>query len=190
MKTKQLSIHKSSYIDKNVKIGDGTKIWHFSHICENTKIGKNCTIGQNVMLGPDAQIGDGCKIQNNVSVFKGVILGDNVFCGPSCVFTNVNNPRAEINRKKEIKNTIVKDGVTIGANATIVCGITIGEYAFIGAGAVINKTVLPFSLMLGVPAKQVGWVSKAGIKLDKNLVCPLDGSKYYLENNKLILSNS
>ena len=188
MTKNKIFIHESTYIDQDVEIGNDTKIWHFTHICKQTKIGESCTIGQNVMIGPGVKIGNKCKIQNNVSVYNGVSLGNGVFCGPSCVFTNVLNPRAEINRKKEIKKTIVYDGVTFGANSTIVCGVTIGEYALIGAGAVITKNVLPFSLMVGVPAKRIGWVSKAGIKLDKSLQCPVDGTKYILKNNKLSLS--
>lgn len=158
-------IHESAYIDNNVSIGNNTKVWHFSHICENVRIGNDCIIGQNVMIGPDVKIGNKCKIQNNVSVFKGVQLGNGVFCGPSCVFTNVVNPRAEIEKKKEFKKTIIEDGVTIGANATIICGLEIGEYSFIGAGAVVTKNVLPYSLIVGVPGKKICWVNKEGNKL-------------------------
>jgi UDP-2-acetamido-3-amino-2,3-dideoxy-glucuronate N-acetyltransferase len=162
---KEVFVHESSYIDENVEIGSGTKIWHFSHILKNTKIGSNVIIGQNVMIGPDVTIGNNCKIQNNVSVYKGVILEDDVFCGPSCVFTNVYNPRAFIERKHEFRNTLVKRGATIGANATIVCGVTIGEYAFIGAGAVVTKDVPDYALVVGVPARQIGWVCQCGNKL-------------------------
>ena len=158
-------VHESSYIDENVEIGDGTKIWHFCHILKNTQIGKSCIIGQNCMIGPDVKIGNNCKIQNNVSVYKGVTLEDNVFIGPSAVFTNVLTPRAFIERKHKFKSTFVKKGATIGANATIVCGITIGEYALIGAGAVVTKDVPPYSLVLGNPAKKVGWVCKCGVVL-------------------------
>ncbi|MCZ4282357.1 DapH/DapD/GlmU-related protein [Kiloniella laminariae] len=171
-------IHESSYIDANVKIGEGTKIWHFSHILGDVTIGKNCTLGQNVMIGPSVKIGDNCKIQNNVSIYKGITIEDGVFCGPSCVFTNVNNPRAEIERKEEFLDTTVRRGATIGANATIVCGHELGEYSFIAAGAVVTKNVKPFALMAGVPAKQIGWMSKAGSKLEKNLVCPIDNTEY------------
>ena len=165
MENKIFFVHKSSYIDEPVEIGEGTKIWHFSHILSNTKIGKNCIIGQNCMIGPDVRIGDRCKIQNNVSVYKGVELEDDVFCGPSCVFTNILTPRAFIERKHEFKKTLVKTGATIGANATIVCGNTIGKYAMIGAGAVVVSDVEDYALYIGVPAKRVGWVCKCGIVL-------------------------
>ena len=163
LKTKNYYAHESSYIDEHVKIGEGTKIWHFSHILKNTEIGINCIIGQNCMIGPDVKIGNGCKIQNNVSIYKGVELEDYVFCGPSCVFTNVLTPRAFIERKHEFKKTLVKKGATIGANATIVCGNTIGEYAMIGAGAVITTDVENYALYTGVPAKRSGWVCKCGV---------------------------
>ncbi|MEW5758345.1 MAG: Gfo/Idh/MocA family oxidoreductase [Candidatus Omnitrophota bacterium] len=158
-------IHESSYIDENVEIGQGTKIWHFSHILKNSKIGEKCIIGQNVCIGPDVIIGDRCKIQNNVSVYSSITLEDDVFCGPSCVFTNVYNPRAFIERKNEFKPTLVKKGASIGANATIVCGVTIGRYAFIGAGAVVKKDVPDYAVVVGVPAKQIGWVCECGAKL-------------------------
>ncbi len=173
-----VTIHESAYVDMPSEIGAGTKIWHFSHVLANTKIGKNCVIGQNCVLGPDVSVGDNCKIQNNVSLYKGVILEDGVFCGPSCVFTNVNNPRAEIERKTEYRMTLVKRGTTIGANATIVCGHTLGEYSFIAAGAVVAADVSAYALMAGVPAKRIGWMSRAGGKLDADLVCPLDGTQY------------
>jgi UDP-2-acetamido-3-amino-2,3-dideoxy-glucuronate N-acetyltransferase len=162
---KSFYVHESSYIDDNVEIGEGTKIWHFCHILKNTQIGKNCIIGQNCMIGPDVRIGDKCKIQNNVSVYKGVILEDEVFVGPSAVFTNVLTPRAFIERKHEFKTTLVKKGATIGANATIVCGNTIGKYALIGAGAVVTKNVPDYGLVLGNPARLVGWVCKCGVVL-------------------------
>ena len=171
-------IHESSFIDENVNIGSGTKIWHFSHILGNCDIGNNCSFGQNVMVGPNVSIGDNVKIQNNVSIYEGVTLEDNVFCGPSCVFTNVNNPRSHVTRKDEYRNTIVKNGASIGANATIVCGYNLGEYCFIAAGAVVNKDVPAFAVMAGVPAKRIGWISKAGAILDDNLKCPIDGSLY------------
>ncbi len=147
---------------------------------KNSRIGENCVIGQNVSIGPDVTIGDRCKIQNNVSVYPGVTLEDGVFCGPSCVFTNVMNPRAEIERKNEFRPTLVKRGATIGANATIVCGSRLGEYCFIAAGAVVTKDVLPFALVAGVPARRIGWVSHSGERLGKDLVCPREGRRYRL----------
>ncbi len=158
-------VHESSYVDEGVEIGQGTKIWHFSHILKGSKIGKNCIIGQNVVIGPDVVVGNKCKIQNNVSLYKGVTLEDEVFCGPSCVFTNVYNPRAFIERKHEFRPTLVKRGATIGANSTIVCGVTIGEYALIAAGAVVKKDVPPHAIVAGVPAKQIGWACKCGVTL-------------------------
>lgn len=155
-------VHKSSYIDTNVKIGDGTKIWHFSHILKNTKIGKNCIIGQNVTVGPNVTIGDNVKIQNNVSIFDGITLEDSVFCGPSCVFMNVINPRSHIDRKNEYQKTLIRQGTTIGANATILCGVTIGKYAFIGAGAIVTKDVPPYTLVYGVAAKERRHIEKDG----------------------------
>jgi UDP-2-acetamido-3-amino-2,3-dideoxy-glucuronate N-acetyltransferase len=155
-------LHPSSFIDNNVEIGQNTKIWHFSHILSNTKIGKNCSFGQNCVVGPKVTIGNGVKVQNNVSIYEGVAIEDDVFLGPSMVFTNVINPRAFIVRKDEFKKTLLKKGCSIGANATIVCGVTIGEYALIGSGAVVNKDVKPYALMVGVPAKQIGWVGISG----------------------------
>ena len=157
-------VHESSYIDEGAEIGDGTKIWHFSHIMSGAKIGKNCSIGQNVNVGSRAIIGNGVKIQNNVSVYDDVIIEDDVFCGPSCVFTNVINPRAFVERKHEYKKTNVKKGASIGANATIVCGVTIGEYAMIGAGSVVTKDVPSYSLAYGNPARIYGKVNKSGEK--------------------------
>lgn len=174
----EVFIHESAYVDSPVDIGAGTKIWHFCHVLANVTIGKNCSLGQNVMAGPDVVIGDNCKVQNNVSLYKGVVLEDGVFCGPSCVFTNVNNPRAEIERKSEFRQTLVKRGATIGANATIVCGHSLGEYSFIAAGAVVTSDVVPYALMAGVPAKRIGWMSKSGERLGEDLVCPADGVKY------------
>lgn len=184
---KNVFIHESSYIDDNVNIGSGSKIWHFSHVLSNTTIGENCSFGQNVVVGPNVKIGNNVKVQNNVSLYDGVILEDDVFCGPSCVFTNVHNPRSAIERKNEYLTTLVKRGASIGANATIICGNELGEYCFIGAGAVVTKNVPSFALMVGSPAKRVGWMSKSGIKLDANLICPVDGSKYAeLSENQLI----
>jgi len=173
-----VSIHESSYVDEPVQIGEGTVIWHFCHILADSKIGKNCSIGQNVMIGPKVTIGSGCKIQNNVSLYEGVVLEDDVFCGPSCVFTNVLNPRAFISRKTEFKPTLAKRGATIGANATILCGNTIGAHSFIAAGAVVTKDVTDFALMAGVPARRIGWVSRAGERLGRDLVCPREGRRY------------
>lgn len=171
-------VHESSYVDEPCEIGPGTRIWHFSHILPRVVIGRDCIIGQGVMVGPGVTIGDGCKLQNNVSVYEGVILEDRVFCGPSCVFTNVYNPRAEISRKHEIRRTLVRRGATIGANATIVCGVTIGRYAFVGAGAVVNRDVPDYALMTGIPARRTGWMSRAGARLGPELTCPIDGSRY------------
>jgi len=173
-------VHESSYVDESVEIGRGTKIWHFSHILSGTQIGEDCVLSQNVMVGPNVRVGDRCKIQNNVSLYKGVILEEGVFCGPSCVFTNVNTPRAEIERKDEFAETLVRRGVTIGANATIVCGVELGEYCFIAAGATVTRDVRPFALMAGTPAKQIGWVSHSGEVLGADLVCPRTGTKYTL----------
>ncbi len=179
-------IHESSYVDENVSIGENTKIWHFSHILSNTTIGSGCSFGQNVVVGPNVIVGNNVKIQNNVSVYDGVTLEDDVFCGPSCVFTNVNNPRSEIIRKNEYRKTLVKFGASIGANATIVCGNDLGEYCFIAAGAVVTKEVPAYALMAGTPAKRIGWISKAGGRLGDDLICPIDGSKYRLVSaNKL-----
>lgn len=173
-------IHESSYVDQPVHIGRGSRIWHFSHILAGTWIGKNCTIGQNVMIGPDVRIGNNCKIQNNVSIYKGVVLEDNVFCGPSCVFTNVANPRAEIDRHAQFRPTLVGTGVTIGANATIICGNTLGPYSFVAAGAVVTADVPAHALVAGVPARRLGWVSHAGERLTEDLKCPRTGQTYEL----------
>lgn len=178
-------IHESSYIDENVSIGDNSKIWHFSHILKNCTIGLSCSLGQNVVVGPNVEIGNNVKIQNNVSIYEGVTLEDGVFCGPSCVFTNVNNPRSDVVRKDEYRQTIVKQGASIGANATIICGNNLGEYSFIAAGAVITKDVSPFAIMAGTPAVRIGWMSKAGARLGDDLVCPIDGTVYKLINNIL-----
>ena len=171
-------IHNTAVIDYPCEIGEGTKIWHFSHVLSGANIGRNCIIGQNVMLGPDVHIGNNCKIQNNVSIYKGVTLEDNVFCGPSCVFTNVNTPRADIDRKDEFLKTHVGKGATIGANATVVCGSNLGAYCFIAAGAVVTKDIPAHALVAGVPAKRVAWVSHAGERLGSDLICPRSGRKY------------
>ena len=179
--------HESSYIDNGCQIGEGTKIWHFSHIMSNCIIGKNCNIGQNVVISPDVRLGDNVKIQNYVSVYTGVICEDDVFLGPSMVFTNVINPRSHVSRKNEYKQTIVRKGASIGANATIVCGNEIGEYALIGAGSVVTKNVKPYALMVGNPARQIGWVSENGQKLefDENgiAICTETKQSYHLKNN-------
>jgi len=171
-------IHETAVIDAGATIGEGTKIWHFSHVLGHSRVGAHCTIGQNVAIGPDVAIGNGCKIQNNVSVYKGVTLEDGVFCGPSMVFTNVLTPRAHVERKNEFSPTLVKRGATLGANCTIICGHTIGEYAMIGAGAVVTKDVEPHALMLGNPARRAGWVSRSGERLGADLVCPRTGERY------------
>jgi UDP-2-acetamido-3-amino-2,3-dideoxy-glucuronate N-acetyltransferase len=171
-------IHETCWVDDGCQIGAGTRIWHFSHIRENAVIGEKCNIGQNVMVGAGVRIGDGCKIQNNVSVYEKVHLEDEVFCGPSCVFTNVLTPRAFIERKDELLPTVVRRGATIGANATIVCGHEIGQYAMVGAGAVVTTDVAPFALVAGNPAVQRGWVGHAGEVLGADLVCPRTGRRY------------
>jgi UDP-2-acetamido-3-amino-2,3-dideoxy-glucuronate N-acetyltransferase len=179
-------VHHTACVDTPVDLGEGTRIWHFSHILPNTRIGRDCVIGQNVSAGPDVVIGDNCKIQNNVSIYKGVTLEDGVFCGPSCVFTNVLNPRAEISRKAEFLPTLVRRGVTIGANATVVCGVELGEYCFIAAGAVVTRSVPAFALMTGAPARQAGWVSHDGERLGPDLVCPRSGRRYRLKAGGLL----
>ena len=175
--------HETAVIDLPCEIGQGTKIWHFSHVMSGARIGGNCNIGQNVYIDRDAVVGDGCKIQNNVSVYRGVRLEDEVFCGPSMVFTNVFNPRAFIERKSEFRDTLVKRGATLGANCTIVCGVTIGEYALIGAGSVVTRNVAPYTLMYGVPAYQQGWVCRCGVVLPETgeINCPECGSAYRLD---------
>jgi UDP-2-acetamido-3-amino-2,3-dideoxy-glucuronate N-acetyltransferase len=183
--------HESAIIHPDASIGEGTKIWHFSHIMANCKIGKGCNIGQNVVVSTDVALGDNVKVQNNVSIYSGVICEDDVFLGPSMVFTNVINPRSHVVRRGQYAKTIVRKGASIGANATIVCGHEIGEYAFIGAGAVVTKEVLPYALVLGNPARQVGWMSKFGHKLVFNAEgmasCPESGENYQLNENNLII---
>ncbi|MEL7214113.1 MAG: DapH/DapD/GlmU-related protein [Pseudomonadota bacterium] len=183
-------VHESAYVDDGVEIGAGTKIWHFVHVLGGTRIGKNVILGQNVMAGPDVTIGDGCKVQNNVALYKGVTLEQDVFCGPSCVFTNVLTPRAHVERKDEFGETFVGQGATIGANATIVCGHHLGAYCMIAAGAVVTKDVPEFALAAGVPAKQIGWVSKSGERLGDDLICPRTGERYVKENGVLRLEES
>ena len=187
MDNKTYFAHETAVIDDNCDIGDGTKIWHFSHIMPNCKIGKACNIGQNVVVSPQVILGNNVKVQNNVSIYTGVICEDDVFLGPSMVFTNVINPRSAVNRKEEYMKTTVKKGVSIGANATIVCGNDIGEFAFIGAGAVVVKEIKPYALVVGNPSKQIGWISEFGHRLhfDKNniAVCPESNENYELKNN-------
>lgn len=171
-------MHPSSFIDPDVTIGNGSKVWHFCHVLAHCKIGEVCVLGQNVMVGPNVTIGNGCKIQNNVSIYDGVTLEDEVFCGPSCVFTNVSTPRAFIERKDEFLPTLVRMGASIGANATIICGTTIGAFAMVGAGSVVTRDVLDYQLVIGSPAQPRGWVSRSGNRLGTNLTCPLTGEKY------------
>ena len=186
-------VHSTAIVDDGAQIGEGSRIWHWSHVCGEAKIGKGVSLGQNVFIGNKVTIGNKCRIQNNVSVYDNVHLEEGVFCGPSMVFTNVYNPRSLIERKNEYKDTVVKKGATLGANCTIVCGVTIGEYAFVGAGAVINKDVKPYALMVGVPAKQIGWMSQYGEKLDLPLngeiqtICPHTQQRYQLTNDRVIL---
>ncbi|UUD64062.1 UDP-2-acetamido-3-amino-2,3-dideoxy-D-glucuronate N-acetyltransferase [Pseudomonas seleniipraecipitans] len=184
-------VHASAIIDEGAQIGDGSRVWHFVHVCAGARIGKGVSLGQNVFVGNNVLIGDNCKIQNNVSVYDNVTLENGVFCGPSMVFTNVYNPRSLIERKNEYRDTLVKKGATLGANCTIVCGVTIGEFAFVGAGAVINKDVPAYALMVGVPARQIGWMSEFGDQLDLPLAgegsapCIHTGARYVLRNNVL-----
>ena len=184
-------IHKTAIIDDGADIGDGSQIWHWVHICGGAKIGTNVTIGQNVFISNKVVIGNNCKIQNNVSIYDNIFLEEGVFCGPSMVFTNVYNPRSFVDRKKEYKDTLVKKGATLGANCTIICGLTIGEFAFIGAGAVVTKDVPPYALFAGVPARQIGWMSEYGEKLDlplsgnKKIICEHSGKIYQLKNSDL-----
>lgn len=189
MTEKNYFAHETAVIDEGAEIGDGVKIWHFSHIMPNCKIGDGCNIGQNVVVSPDVVLGKNVKVQNNVSIYTGVVCEDDVFLGPSMVFTNVINPRSAVNRKSEYARTIVKKGASIGANATIICGNNIGEFAFIGAGAVVTKDVPAYALVVGNPSKQTGWMSEYGNRLefdnDGIAVCPESGEKYLLENSEV-----
>ncbi len=182
-------VHESSYVDDGAVIGDGTKIWHFSHIMSGAKIGENCSLGQNVNIGSKAVIGNRVKVQNNVSIYDDVIIEDDAFCGPSCVFTNVINPRSFIIRKNEYKHTHIEKGASIGANATIVCGVTLGKYSFIGAGSVVTRDVPDYALMYGTPAKRHGWICECGEKLNENLYCRVCG-KAYLEKDGVLSPNN
>lgn len=181
-------IHPTAVIDQGADIGERTRVWHWVHICSGAKIGEECSLGQNVYIGDDVLIGNKVKVQNGVSIYDAVTLEDGVFCGPSMVFTNVRNPRAEVSRKGEYRRTVVRKGATLGANCTVVCGITIGEYAFIGAGAVVAKDVKPFALVVGVPARQIGWMSRHGERLDLPLkgigeaICSATGERYRITN--------
>lgn len=181
-------IHPSAIVDEGAEIGDGSRVWHFVHVCGGARIGKGVSLGQNVFVGNRVAIGDRCKVQNNVSIYDNVTLEEGVFCGPSMVFTNVYNPRALIERKDEYRNTLIRRGASLGANCTVVCGVTVGAFAFVGAGAVINRDVPDFALMAGVPARQIGWMSAFGEKLDLPLkgnaetTCPHTGDTYRLED--------
>jgi UDP-2-acetamido-3-amino-2,3-dideoxy-glucuronate N-acetyltransferase len=185
------TVHPSAIVDDGAQIGQGSRVWHFAHVCGGARIGKGVSLGQNVFVGNKVVIGDRCKIQNNVSVYDNVTLEDGVFCGPSMVFTNVYNPRSLIERKSEYRNTLVKKGATLGANCTIVCGTTVGEYAFVGAGSVVNKDVKPYALVAGVPAKQIGWMSEYGEQIPLPLegegryACPHSGHIYILSQQQM-----
>jgi UDP-2-acetamido-3-amino-2,3-dideoxy-glucuronate N-acetyltransferase len=180
--------HPTAVVDDGAEIGLGTKIWHFAHILPGTKIGARCVVSQNVMIGPKVTVGNGCKIQNNVSLYEGVTLEDDVFCGPSMVFTNVLYPRAHVNRRDEFLPTLIRRGASIGANATIVCGNTVGQYAMVGAGAVVTRDVADFALVLGAPAVRIGWVSRSGDRLGSDLLCPRTGERYILKGGTLSLA--
>ena len=186
-----VTIHPTAIVDEGAQIGEGSRIWHFVHICSGARIGERCSFGQNVFVGNDVVIGNNVKVQNNVSVYDAVTLEDDVFCGPSMVFTNVYNPRSAVIRKDEYRRTLIRRGATLGANSTIVCGVTVGEYAFVGAGAVVNHDVPDYALMVGVPARQIGWMSQHGERLALPLegegvaVCPATGARYRLHQNTL-----
>jgi UDP-2-acetamido-3-amino-2,3-dideoxy-glucuronate N-acetyltransferase len=188
-------IHASAIVDAGAQLGEGTRVWHFAHVCAGARIGAACSLGQGVYVGNDVRIGDNVKIQNNVSVYDAVTLEDDVFCGPSMVFTNVHNPRSAVARKNEYRPTLVKRGATLGANCTVVCGCTVGAYAFVGAGAVVSRNVPDFALMVGVPARQIGWMSRHGERLalplhgDGEAVCPATGERYVLRDGVCALAN-
>jgi UDP-2-acetamido-3-amino-2,3-dideoxy-glucuronate N-acetyltransferase len=191
MQAGNYTVHPSAIVDEGARIGEGSRVWHFTHVCGGARIGRNVSLGQNVFVGNRVVIGDNCKIQNNVSIYDNVTLEEGVFCGPSMVFTNVYNPRSLVERKSEYRDTLVKRGATLGANCTIVCGVTVGEFAFIGAGAVVNRDVQPYGLMVGVPARQVGWMSEYGERLPLpiegrgEVACAHTGTRYSLVGNRL-----
>ena len=186
-----ISIHPSAIVDDGAQIGEGSRVWHFAHICAGACIGERCSFGQNVFVGNDVEIGNNVKVQNNVSIYDAVHIEDDVFCGPSMVFTNVYNPRSAVTRKDEYRKTLICKGATLGANCTIVCGVTVGEYAFVAAGAVINRDVKSYALMAGVPARQIGWMSRHGERLnlplsgDGEARCPITGDTYRLDNGQI-----
>ena len=187
-----VTIHPSAIVDKGAKIGDGSRVWHFAHVCKDAVIGKNVSMGQGVFIGNKVTIGDDCKIQNNVPIYDNVHLEDGVFCGPSMVFTNVYNPRSLIERKDEYRDTLVSHGATLGANCTIICGVTIGQFSFIGAGALVNKDVKPYALVVGVPGKHIGWMSQHGEQIplpisgNGEFTCNKTGDKYKLEDGNIL----
>ena len=186
-----VSVHPSAIVDDGAQIGEGSRVWHFAHICAGARIGERCSFGQNVFVGNDVEIGNNVKVQNNVSIYDAVLIEDDVFCGPSMVFTNVYNPRSAVTRKEEYRKTVIRKGATLGANCTIVCGVTVGESAFVAAGAVINRDVKPYALMAGVPARQIGWMSRHGERLDLPLSgdgearCPVTGDTYRLDSGQI-----
>ena len=186
-----VSVHPSAIVDDGAQIGEGSRVWHFVHICAGARIGERCSFGQNVFVGNDVEIGNNVKVQNNVSIYDAVLIEDDVFCGPSMVFTNVYNPRSAVTRKEEYRKTVIRKGATLGANCTIVCGVNVGESAFVAAGAVINRDVKPYALMAGVPARQIGWMSRHGERLDLPLsgdgevCCPVTGDTYRLNNGQI-----
>ena len=188
-------IHPTAIIDNGASIGDGTRVWHWVHICAGARIGSNCSFGQNVFVGNDAVIGNNVKVQNSVSIYDAVVLEDDVFCGPSVVFTNVSNPRSQVCRKHEYKKTVVHRGATLGANCTIVCGVSVGKFAFVGAGALVNRSVKPYALVVGVAARQIGWVSRHGERLnlplrgDREAICPATGERYRLQGDTITVES-
>ena len=191
-----ITIHPTAIVDEGAQIGEGSRVWHWVHISGGAKIGRDCSFGQNVFVGNRVVIGNNCKVQNNVSIYDNVTLEDDVFCGPSMVFTNVYNPRAAVSRKDEYRHTLVKRGVTLGANCTVVCGVTLGEYAFVAAGALVNRDIKPYALMAGVPARQIGWMSQHGERLDLPLTgngtanCAATGLQYRMQNDALTVQEN